>query len=102
MHDSAVWQKRFPNLAERDPIGIYDRRTRIIIENGQEISRIFGIDTRQGQLIRMMAPILAIPLKNIWMTRYMAPESNNNENVWIEMRFAEIILNYAEACLGLK
>jgi len=27
---------------------------------------------------------------------------SNNENAWIEMRYAEIILNYAEACLGLN
>lgn len=28
-------------------------------------------------------------------------ELNNNENAWIEMRFAEVVLDYAEACIEL-
>lgn len=102
LHDSAVWQKRFSNLAERDPLGIYDRRTRIIIENGQETSRIFGIDTRQGPIDADDGTYTGYTFKKYLDDKVYGTESNNNENVWIEMRFAEIILNYAEACLGLN
>ena len=29
-------------------------------------------------------------------------EANNNENAWFEFRYAEVLMNYAEASLGLN
>jgi len=100
LYDSAKWLNRFENLVERDPLGIYDRRTRIIKQGGVEISKIFGIDTKNG-------PVDAEDGTNTGycMKKFLSIDSysayGNNENVWIEIRYAEIILNYAEACLEL-
>src|SRR5690606_9700528 len=41
LYDSAIWQPRFPGLDQLDPLGIYDRRTRVVIENGKVVSERF-------------------------------------------------------------
>ena len=48
LYDGALWQPRLLNLVGRDPVGIYDRRTQITMENGEVTFQVFGIDTRQG------------------------------------------------------
>lgn len=102
LFDSAVWQKRFADLAGRDPLGIYDRRTRITIQGGQEVSKVFGIDTRQGPVDPDDGTYTGYSFKKYMDDAVYGTEANNNENVWIEMRYAEVLLNYAEACLGLN
>ncbi len=101
LYDSAIWQKRFADLSPRDPLGIYDRRTRITIKNGVEESKIYGIDTRQGPIDGDDGTYTGYTFKKYLDNAVYGTESNNNENVWIEFRYAEIIMNYAEACLGL-
>jgi len=100
LYDSAIWQSRFPNLANRDPLGIYDRRTRISIENGVEVSKIYGIDTRQGPIEAWNGSFTGYIMKKL-LDDEITGKDERNDNVWIEFRFAEIILNYAEACLEL-
>ncbi|CAL1521547.1 RagB/SusD family nutrient uptake outer membrane protein [Chitinophaga sp. MM2321] len=102
LYDSAVWQKRFPDLAQRDPLGIYDRRTRIIMQNGQETSKIYGIDTRQGPVDGDDGTYTGYTFKKFLDDKVYGTETNNNDNVWIEFRYAEVLLNYAEACIGLN
>lgn len=101
LYDSAIWQKRFADLAQRDPLGIYDRRTRIGIKNGAEESKIYGIDTRQGPIDGDDGTYTGYTFKKYLDDKVYGTESNNNENAWFEFRYAEIIMNYAEACLGL-
>ena len=101
LYDSVPWMKRLPDLIGRDPLGIYDRRTRITISGGVETSKVFGIDTRQGPIDREDGTFTGYTFKKYEDDNVYGTEANNNENAWIEMRFAEIILNYAEACLEL-
>jgi hypothetical protein len=101
LYDSAVWQKRYADLAGRDPLGIYDRRTRITIKNGAEQSKIYGIDTRQGPIDPDDGTYTGYTFKKYLDDQLYGTESNNNDNAWIEFRYAEIILNYAEAALAL-
>jgi hypothetical protein len=103
LYDSALWQPRFENLKAVDPLGIYDRRTRITIENGTEISNIPGIDTRQSAFNDWNGGYTGYLVKKMMDDQFVAMEQTNErqENVWIEFRYAEIILNYAEACLQL-
>ena len=100
LFDSAVWQKRYPDLAGRDPLGIYDRRTRITIQGGKE-SKIYGIDTRQGPVDPDDGTYTGYTFKKYLDDEVYGTETNNNDNAWIEFRYAEIVLNYAEACLAL-
>lgn len=101
LYDSAVWQKRYADLAGRDPLGIYDRRTRVTISGGAEQSKIYGIDTRQGPIDPDDGTYTGYTFKKYLDNEVYGTETNNNDNAWIEFRYAEIILNYAEACLGL-
>ncbi|MEX2595033.1 MAG: RagB/SusD family nutrient uptake outer membrane protein [Anditalea sp.] len=100
LYDSAVWQPRFPNLANRDPLGIYDRRTRITIENGAVTSQIYGIDTRQGPIEAWNGSFTGYIMKK-WLDHEITGKDENNDNVWIEFRYAEVLLNYAEALIEL-
>lgn len=101
VYDSAVWQKRFADLAGRDPLGIYDRRTRIVKQGGQEVSKIFGIDTRQGPIDGDDGTYTGYIFKKYLDDQVYGTETTDNENAWFEFRYAEILMNYAEACLEL-
>jgi starch-binding outer membrane protein, SusD/RagB family len=101
LYDSVPWMKRLPDLSGRDPIGIYDRRTRVTISGGVETSKVYGIDTRQGPVDREDGTFTGYTFKKMLDNEVYATEADNNDNSWIEMRFAEIIMNYAEACLEL-
>ncbi len=74
LYDSATWQKRFADLAGRDPLGIYDRRTRITIKNGAEEVKFMVLTLARVQLILMMVLTLAILSRNTSTTRFMAPK----------------------------
>ena len=100
LYDSAKWLNRYEDLVGLDPLGIYDRRTRIIIQGGEEISKIFGIDTQGGPVDGEDATYTGYVMKkNLDDECYS--QFGNNENVWVELRYAEVLLNYAEACLEL-
>lgn len=100
LYDSAVWQPRFENLADIDPLGIYDRRTRIVIRNGEVISERFGLDTRSGPVEAWNGVYGGYVLKK-FMDDKIIGRDENNENIIIYVRYAEVLLNYAEACLEL-
>lgn len=100
LHDSAVWQPRFANLAGIDPVGIYDRRTRRVIEGGQEVFLRYGLDTRQGPVDDWNGNWGGYVLKK-FMQHNKVGRDENNDNIWIFLRYAEVILNYAEALMEL-
>lgn len=100
LYDGAVWQKRFDNLVERDPVGIYDRRTRRVVEGGLEASKVYGIDTRNGPVENWNASYTGYLTKKM-MDDQVIGKTEYNTNAWIEFRYAEILLNYAEAVIGV-
>ncbi|WP_372936422.1 RagB/SusD family nutrient uptake outer membrane protein, partial [Mariniphaga sediminis] len=100
LYDSAVWQPRFPDLVDQDPLGIYDRRTRIVIENGVEISKKFGLDSRQGPISPQNGSYTGYLLKKT-LDDEVEGANDPNETIVVKMRYAEVILNYAEALLEL-
>jgi len=101
LYDSAIWQKRFADLEGRDPMGIYDRRTRITTQGGQEKSKLYGIDTRQGPVDPDDGTYTGYTFKKYLDDAVYGTEATNNENAWVELRYAEVLMNYAEACLEL-
>ena len=100
LFDSAIWQPRFPGLAELDPLGIYDRRTRVTIENGEVVNERFGIDSRQGPFTPWNGTYTGYLLKKFTDDAVIGRDEAN-ENVIIRMRYPEILLNYAEALIHL-
>lgn len=100
LYDSAVWKPRDATLTGLDPLGVYDRRTRIVINGGVQTSKRFGIDTRQSDRSPDNAGFTGYLMKK-HMDNKLVTGTVTNENIWVEFRYAEILLNYAEACIGL-
>jgi hypothetical protein len=98
LYDSAVWQPRFENLVDRDPIGIYEVRSHVYV--GSEEYVIPGLDTRQSSIEWWNGSYTGYVMKKL-LDHEVIGRDEMNQNVWIEFRLAEVILNYAEACLGL-
>lgn len=100
LFDSAVWKPRDAAFAAIDPLGVYDRRTRIIINGGVETYKRFGLDTRQSSRSPDNAGYTGYLMKK-HMDDGIVTGAVHNENIWVEFRYAEILLNYAEACIEL-
>lgn len=100
LYDSCIWQPRFENFRVRDPLGIFERRTYIKMQGGVETDRVYGIDTRNGPVSNWNGTYGGYLTKK-WMDNLTFGRDENNKNVYIWIRYAEIILNYAEACLEL-
>lgn len=100
LYDSAVWQPRPANLAAQDPLGIYERRTHRTMKSDGTYTDQFGLDTRKGPLSPGNGCYGGYLTKK-FMDNTSNGDVQNNQNVWIYMRYAEVVLNYAEACLEL-
>ena len=99
LYDSAVWMPRPSGLQSIDPIGVYSRRT-IITTNGATTSTTFGLDTRQSSVSPFNGSFTGYVMKKM-LDNTIDAQTQSNENVWIEFRYAEVLLNYAEALLEL-
>jgi starch-binding outer membrane protein, SusD/RagB family len=97
LYDSAMWQPRVGNNALRDPLGIYDRRTRRNQETGDEL---FGLDTRKDPYFPAGGCYGGYLTKK-FMDDAVWGDTEYNENIAIYIRYAEILFNYAEASLEL-
>ena len=99
LYDSTIWQPRFDNFALRDPLGIYERRTHRTIM-GVDTTDVPGLDSRSSPMEDWNGSYTGYLMKKT-LDHTVIGRDQNNSNVWIEFRFAEVIMNYAEACLGL-
>jgi len=101
LYDSAIWQPRiYPSLAAIDPVGIYSRRTRRTVYPDGTIIESYGLDTRKGPVDKEDGSYTGYLMKKL-LDDKCAGYYERNQNVWIEFRYAEILMNYAEACLEL-
>jgi hypothetical protein len=104
LYHGARWQLRPADVAALDPVGIiqtghfYDIDGKIIAS---------GLDTRQG-----LISIWSITVNGYYLRKFMDNDlpataniwgggASNNTNTWVEFRYAEILLNYAEACIEM-
>lgn len=96
-YDGAHWKKRYPDGQVYDPVGIIQSFTRLILPDG---STLPGIDTRQGPIENWNGSY-----PNYYLRKFL--DINNDhlaihqEIPWPYFRYAEILLNYAEACIAL-
>lgn len=90
LFDSAYWKGR-----------PFDIRTRVTIEGGKETKRVFGYDTRNSIFNADNASYSGYAIRKMLdETTDVSQGINRNTNIWIEFRYAEILLNYAEASIG--
>jgi len=98
LYDGAKWQARPTDMAGSDPLGIV-QTGHLYKADGVTID-VTGLDTRQATVENWNGG------KNgYYMKKFMDPTIQgqlfNNTNTWVEFRFAEVLLNYAEACIEL-
>jgi hypothetical protein len=96
LYDGAKWRPRQADAVGRDPIGIvqtgyYEKPDGTVIP---------GLDTRNGPLEDWNGTYTGY-----YMRKFIDPSVNaqydKQEQPWRYIRYTEVLLNYAEACLGL-
>lgn len=97
LYDGAKWQARPSDVIKYDPIGIIQTWNKFSTD-GKIIAA--GLDTRQASLYSWSMAISGYYLKK-FMDVNVQGESQNNSNTWVEFRYAEVLLNYAEASIEL-
>ncbi|MCC8144480.1 MAG: RagB/SusD family nutrient uptake outer membrane protein [Tannerellaceae bacterium] len=100
LHDGASFQPRIEATVAWDPVGIIKTAISIeyIDENGQKATRP-GLDTRQGPFEDWNGAYTNYYI-NKFIDNNIAVSSDLQEIPWIHMRYAEVLLNYAEASIG--
>lgn len=97
-YDGAHWKPRYSDAAPYDPIGIVQTFTTLTLPNGTTLP---GIDTRNGPVESWNGSY-----SNYYLRKFLDPENDFQSVVqevpWLFFRYGEILLNYAEACIGLK
>ncbi|HEX7756918.1 MAG TPA: RagB/SusD family nutrient uptake outer membrane protein [Niabella sp.] len=96
LFDGAKWQKRPNDLIAMDPEGRIQAGT-YVAANGALTP---GIDTRQAATESWNGT-----KTGYYMRKYLDPDLEgqyfNNDNAWIEFRYAEVVMDFAEACIEL-
>src|SRR5690625_109240 len=96
LYDGAKWQTRPSDGIEIDPEGrvqtgyFYDA-------SGRETA---GLDTRQSLIESWNGTKVGYYMKK-FMDESVEGQYFNNENAWLEMRYAEVLLDFAEAAIEL-
>jgi cyanate lyase len=97
LYHGAPWQTRPSDAAGFDP---YNKMQTGHFYNADGTLKIYGIDTRQGQIENWNGQKTGYNMK-----KHLDPATvgqyYRNTNHWVEFRYAEILLNYAEACIEL-
>ena len=99
LYDGAPWQQRPSDAAGLEPdnkiqTGYYFHNV------GDATTWKNGIDTRQGLIEAWNGQKTGYNLRKL-LDPTSAGQYYRNTNTWVEFRFAEILMNYAEACIEL-
>lgn len=97
LYHGAPWQPRPDDAKGYDP---YNKVQTGHFYNVDGTVKEYGVDTRQGLIEKWNGT------KNgYYLKKFLDPgtigQFYRNTNTWVEFRFAEILLNYAEACIEL-
>ncbi|MGM0619495.1 MAG: RagB/SusD family nutrient uptake outer membrane protein [Bacteroidota bacterium] len=96
LYDGAPWQPRPSDMAGYDP----HNRVQTGFYVHDDGSQTAGIDTRQAEIEGWNGT------KNgYYIRKYMEFDIDGqyfqNRNTWVELRYAEVVMDYAEACIEL-
>ncbi len=97
LYHGATWQSRPSDAAAFDP---YNKVQTGHFYNPDGTLKIQGVDTRQGLIEAWNGTKTGYYLKKL-MDPATQGQYFNNTNTWVEFRYAEVLLNYAEACIEL-
>jgi starch-binding outer membrane protein, SusD/RagB family len=96
-YDGAPWRERWADGQAFDPVGIVETFKTLTLPDG---STVAGLDTRNGPIESWNGSY-----SNYYLRKFVDPDNNllsvSQEIPWPFFRYAEILLNYAEASIGL-
>jgi starch-binding outer membrane protein, SusD/RagB family len=100
LYDQALWRPRPSDVKDIDPVG------KVIIRSVETASGVFnpGLDTRDGPIEDWNGGYSGYYLRKFIdpsVVHEYAAAGGNQEAPWHFFRYGEILLNYAEACIGL-
>jgi starch-binding outer membrane protein, SusD/RagB family len=100
LYDQSMWRPRPSDVADIDPVG------KVIIRSVETAPGVWtpGLDTRDGPIEDWNGGYSGYYLRKFidpTVVHEYAAAGGNQEAPWHFFRYGEIILNYAEACLGL-
>jgi len=97
LYHGAKWQTRPTDVIQFEPMGII-QTGRFYYDNGS--LKAYGLDSRLSLVEIWSGQINGYHLKK-FMDINIQGQYQNNTNTWIEFRYAEVLLNFAEACIEL-
>lgn len=102
IYEGAKLRPRTADLATYDPIGVMQAGTWEKWVNG-EMVKVYGLDTRNGVANSWNSNLTGTGCRKFMNTAIdvSAVWQNNSDLTWRYFRYAEILLNYAEACIEL-
>ncbi len=95
LYHGAPWQTRSPDAAGFDP---FNKVQTGHFYNADGTQKAIGVDTRQSLIEGWNGTKTGYYLKK-FLDPATAGQYFCNTNTWVEFRYAEILLNYAEACI---
>jgi hypothetical protein len=100
LYDQALWRPRPSDVKDIDPVG------KVIIRTVETAPGVFtpGLDTRDGPIEDWNGGYSGYYLRKFIdpsVVHEYAAAGGNQEAPWHFFRYGEILLNYAEACIGL-
>lgn len=97
LYDGAPWRERPGDMTELDPVGIISAFTELKLPDGSVVG---GLDTRDGPIEDWNGSY-----SRYYIRKGIDPTVNHQfdkqEVPWIFFRYAEVLLNYAEASIEL-
>jgi hypothetical protein len=101
LYDGARWRQRPPDAVGLDPVGIiqtgdyekWDPATNSVV-------LVYGLDTQNGPITNWNGTRTGYWIRK-GIDPSVDPEYFNQDIPWRFIRYTEVLLNYAEACLGL-
>ena len=98
LFDGAAWQARPTDVVPLEPLN--QVQTGYYYQNDETTLVKSGVDTRQGPIEAWNGTKNSYNLKK-FLDPTIAGQFFYNTTTWVEFRYAEILLNYAEACIEL-
>lgn len=102
LYDGAPWRDRPETTAGDDPVGIVETALsiRTVDDGGNVLSERPGLDTRQGPIEDWNGTYSGYYLRK-FISEDVDHEHERQEVGWHYFRYAEVLLNYAEASIEL-
>jgi hypothetical protein len=99
LYDGAPWQQRPSDAAGLEPENKV-QTSYFYTKTGDTTPYKSGLDTRQGLIESWNGTKNGYYIRKL-LDPATAGQYFNNTNTWVEFRYAEILMNYAEACIEL-